>query len=306
MPSSQLTTLSVQQLDAGTRREVESLVALCKRHEPIELALLLDPEPSPEHGQNLYFLCHLGDPNGEKALVGAASTWPGREVEAVGAVHPGYRRQGIGRALFDALIQEARQRGADSMHLVCEENAPSGAAFARAVGAQYEFSEYRMELDRTRYAGRPNSVQTIALERADQASQDTLVALLSTSREVNPPTAQALLQNWLSDAAQRLYVGWQEDRAIGVIRVHQGHSSAHLYSFVVHPDLRGCGYGRQILMGILDELIAEDWPHIMLEVDVENVVALSLYRSVGFEPITVCQYYHLAVQPPMQRKSKRV
>ena len=306
MTSPQQTLITAQQLDAQTRQEVESLVACCKQHEPIDLPLLLDPEPSPEHGQNLYFLCYLGDPNGGKALVGAASTWPGREVEAVGAVHPDYRRQGIGRALFDTLIQEARQRGADSMHLVCEENAPSGAAFARAVGAQYEFSEYRMELDRTRYAQRPSSIQTIALERADQAVQDTLVALLSTSREVNPPTAQALLKSWLSDAAQRLYVGWQEDRAIGVIRVHQGQSSAHLHSFVVHPDLRGRGYGRQILMGVLDEVIAEDWPHIMLEVDVENVVALSLYRSIGFEPITVCQYYHFTVHPPRKRKSKRV
>ena len=52
----------------------------------------------------------------------------------------------------------------------------------------------------------------------------------------------------------------------------------------------------QILMGVLDVLIAEDWPHIMIEVDMTNTVALSLYRSCGFQPITTFQYYQLAIE----------
>ena len=81
-----------------------------------------------------------------------------------------------------------------------------------------------------------------------------------------------------------------------MIRLHQGTSSAYLYSFLVHPDLRGRGYGRQILMGVLDALVGEDWPHIMIEVDTQNVVALSLYRACGYREVANFQYYRLAIE----------
>ena len=123
-----------------------------------------------------------------------------------------------------------------------------------------------------------------------------LVDLLTDSRELDAPTARELTAGWLNEADQRLYVGWLGDRAAGMIRLHQGASSAFLYSFLVHPDLRGRGYGRQILTGILDRLVAEDWPHIMIEVATGNAIALSLYRSCGFRTVAAYQYYRLAIE----------
>lgn len=183
------------------------------------------------------------------------------------------------------------------MLLVCEKGAPSGAAFARAVGAQFEFGEYRMELDRALYARCPAPPRTLDLRRAKNTDQDTLVELLSTSREVDEQGAREMIRGWLEGTHQRLYIGWQEDRAAGMVRLHQGESSIFLYSFLVHPDLRGQSYGRQILIGVLDALVAGDWAHIMIEVDIKNAVALSLYRSCGYREVAAYQYYRLAIQP---------
>jgi len=282
----------VQQLLGQDRQEVEAFIALCKNHEPIDLPLLLDPEPPAQNDETLYFLYYDND-----RLVGAASTWPGQQMEVIGAVHPGHRRQGIGRTLLDVLVHEGRRRGTDSLLLVCEKNAPAGAAFARAVGAQYEFAEFRMELDRALYARCPAPTRTLDVKRAGAAAQGALVYLLSTSREIDERTALNTIRGWLDDANQRLYVGWLEGRATGMVRLHQGASSVFLYSFLVHPDLRGRGYGRQILMGVLDTLIAEDPPHIMIEVDTDNAVALALYRSCGFREVATYQYYRLAIEP---------
>jgi len=284
--------ITAQKLTLQSRREVEALIALCKQHEPIDLPLLLDAVPPPENDENLYFLYYQDD-----VLVGAASTWPGREIEVVGAVHPQHRRQRVGKALLAALQQEGRRRGVEEMLLVCEEGAPSGADFAVAMGAQYQFGEYRMELDRTFYTQRPAPLTTLDLRRASTTDQDTLVELLTISRELGQRAARELTQRWLDMANQRLCIGWLEDRAAGMVRVHQGNSSVYLCSFLVHPDLRGHGYGRQILMGILDALIAEDWPHIMIEVATDNTVALSLYRSCGFRKVAAFQYYRLAIEP---------
>jgi ribosomal protein S18 acetylase RimI-like enzyme len=232
-----------------------------------------------------------------ETLLGAASTWPGREIEAVGAVHPGFRRQGIGRTLLDALIQEARRRGTDSLLLVCEENAPTGIAFARAVGAQYELGEYRMELDQARYAQVPVPARTLDLRQADANDLETLVALWTASSDLPASEAREATQHWLATPNQRFYVGWLRDRAVGSVRLHLGESSVYANSFRVHPELRGRGYGRQILMGVLDILIAEGWPHIMIEVATDNVVALSLYRSCGYREVATFLYHRLAIKP---------
>lgn len=49
------------------------------------------------------------------------------------AVHPGARRQGLGRTLLDAALGEAARRGAAAMFLeVAERNAPARALYAAA------------------------------------------------------------------------------------------------------------------------------------------------------------------------------
>jgi ribosomal protein S18 acetylase RimI-like enzyme len=284
--------ITAQHLTPRTRQEIEALVRLCKQHEPIDLPLLLDPDLSPESDENLYFLFYDDD-----TLIGAASTWPGLEIEAIGAVHPQHRRQRVGSALLNALREEGQRRGVQEMLLVCEKGAPSGAAFSTAMGAQYTFGEYRMKLDRALYAQCAAPPQTLTLRHADTRDLDVLVALWTASSDVSESEARERTHHWLRLPSQRFYVGWLEDRAIGSVRLHLAESSVYLNSFRVHPDLRGRGYGRQILVGVLDALIAEDWPHIMIEVATDNTVALALYRSCGFREVAAYQYYHLAIEP---------
>jgi ribosomal protein S18 acetylase RimI-like enzyme len=292
MPSLQPTLVTAKQLTARERRQVADLIARCQAYEPVDLPLLLDPCLTPEDEQDLYFLAYQDD-----ALAGAASTWPGQEIEAIGAVDPGCRRQGMGRVLLDALRQEARRRGTESMLLVCEENAPSGIAFAGAVGAQHEFGEYRMELDRERYAQVPAPPKTLDLRQAEAGDLEALVGLWTASSDVYPSEARETTGRWLAMPNQLFYVGWMGTRPVGSVRLYLGESSVYLNSFRVHPELRGRGYGRQILMGVLDLLVAEGWPHIMIEVATDNAVALSLYRSCGYRAIAAFQYYRLEIAP---------
>jgi len=284
--------ITARQLTPQTRQEIEALVTLCKQHEPIDLPLLLDPDLSPEDDENLYFLFY--DHN---TLVGAASTWPGKEIEAICAVHPQHRRRQVGSALLNALREEGQRRGVQDMLLVCEPGAPSGAAFAIAMGAQHEFGEYRMELDRRLYAQCPPPLKALELRRADAPDLETLAALWVASSDVSESEARDTTRRWLDMPNQRFYIGWLGNRAVGSLRLHLAQTSVYLYSFRVHPDLRGRGYGRQILMGVLDTLIAEDWPHIMIEVAIDNTVALALYRSCGYRKVATYQYYRLAIEP---------
>jgi ribosomal protein S18 acetylase RimI-like enzyme len=282
---------TAQRLSIQVRREVKDLVALCREHEPIDLPLLLDPSISIPDDQDLYFLVYEKD-----AMVGAASTWPGSQIEVIGAVHPQHRRRGFGRRLLEALKLECRRRGVESLLLVCETGAPSGAAFAEAMGARHEFSEYRMELDRAVYARKPRPPRTLDVRQADRSDLEALVALWTASSEVDESEARATTLDWLEQANQRFYIGWFEGRAVGSVRLYLGDSGVYPNSFRVRPELRGRGYGRQILMDVLDELIAEDWPRILIEVATDNLVALSLYHSCGYREIATFQYYRLTAR----------
>ena len=59
---------------------------------------------------------------------------------------PGFRRQGIFKKLLLAAREEIRSRLIPDMLLICEQASKSGVACARATGATYNFSEYKMNL----------------------------------------------------------------------------------------------------------------------------------------------------------------
>ena len=77
---------------------------------------------------------------------GAGLQGPDEEVEVAVLVHPGHRRHGVGHSLLKTTIAACRQHAIEEMLLVCAAGAPSGEAFAKAMGAGYRYSEYRMAL----------------------------------------------------------------------------------------------------------------------------------------------------------------
>jgi ribosomal protein S18 acetylase RimI-like enzyme len=277
----------VRQLTDLDRREIEALAALCRQYEGADLPLYLECCT----GDQICHLCYYQ----RDTLVGIAMAPPGDPVEVLGMVHPEHRRRGIGRALLGAVQHECRRRGVSSLLLVCEGAAPSGVAFARAVGAELLFSEYRMELDRAAFAQCPSPTKTLELRLADARDIDALVSMWIASRDVSKEDARQVIVRWLGQDDQRFYIGRLQSGPVGMLRLHLEPFAVFIHSFIVHPEHRGRGYGRQILMGTIDDLLAEAWEHIMIEVATDNTVALSLYESCGFRRIATYEYYERLV-----------
>lgn len=68
----------------------------------------------------------------------------------------------------------------------------------------------------------------------------------------------------------------------GTLLFRRGTRRARLYSFCVHPEVRGSGLGRRLLEALEAEALARDVEVLGLEVRVDNRVALGLYRRMGF------------------------
>lgn len=273
--------------------EVNRLVQACKEYEELELPLHREPARTIPSGETNQFLAYQ---RGE--LIGIVSLPPDDNIEVLGMVHPDYRRKGVGRALIEAVKIECRFRAATNFLLVCEAAAHSGAVFATALGGQYRFSEYQMELNRTmfhRYI--PQNGETIVLRRADAEDLDTFVSIQAAAWDTTPQECREELLYWLEQPHQRFYIGELHGEPVGMLRVPMFDADRAVYinAFAVTPAHRGRGYGRQILSGTIEDLVVEDWEHIMIEVNVENRNALSLYRSCGFDEASEYEYYEIGV-----------
>ena len=58
---------------------------------------------------------------------------------------------------------------------------------------------------------------------------------------------------------------------------------SELLNIAVAPEQQGCGYGRQLLLCGLKQLVADDIKRCFLEVRVSNTSAQALYQSLGFK-----------------------
>jgi ribosomal protein S18 acetylase RimI-like enzyme len=283
--------VKVQALEPHIDAEIQVLREVCREHEPQELPLHLEPGravPGNETNPFLYY--------DEGQLVGCVSLQPIDGIELVGMVHPQYRRRGIGRALLEAARDECRLRGAEVFLLVCEETSPSGKAFADAVGGQYRFSEYRMELDPATIQRSSRRPEAIRLERAGAEDLETLWHI-RTASSGHENSAQQQIADWFRSPDQRFYIGRRGGDAVGSLRVFMigQTSTVYIHSFSVVPECRRRGYGREILEKSIDALRAEGWQHIRIEVETENRAALGLYRSCGFREIAQFRYYEMCV-----------
>jgi len=74
-------------------------------------------------------------------------------------------------------------------------------------------------------------------------------------------------------------------KVIGMIVVWLIMDEAHIATIAVHPEYRGRGIGRQILLTALRECAAQGADSATLEVRERNVIAIDMYRKLGFEVV---------------------
>ncbi len=69
-------------------------------------------------------------------------------------------------------------------------------------------------------------------------------------------------------------------------------SEGHIISIAVHPSYRGIGIGEKLLRENVKRLKDLGAKKIVLEVKVDNIQALSLYRKLGFRIIKTLKNYY--------------
>jgi ribosomal-protein-alanine N-acetyltransferase len=77
----------------------------------------------------------------------------------------------------------------------------------------------------------------------------------------------------------------QASKIIGMIVVWLILDEVHIATIAVHPEYRGRGIGRQILLTALRECAAQGARTATLEVRERNLIAIEMYRKLGFDVV---------------------
>lgn len=217
------------------------------------------------------------------------------EVELNGMVHPAYRRRGIFSQLVAAARDEVRRRDIPDLLFICERVSASAAPTMQALGAKYDFSEYKMVSTNQSMPPIPWT-NGLALRDGTPADLDELARMDVTAFKTDFEASKQWLEKVFADDVRRVWVATLNGAIIGKIQTTQSGDEIYINAFVILPEYRGRGYGKAVLSHIVGQLVVEKHRLISLEVETENENALSLYKQTGFTLNTAYDYYRLPVE----------
>ncbi len=281
---------AVQGLTPDELDEIESLAALCNRHEDLNLKLNPDTLRTRPRNATNDFLYYQ-----DRQLVGFLPlfSFNSREGEISGMVHPDYRRQGIFTRLYKAACAECARRGLTKILLIVERASSSGQAFARSLDTRYDHAEYKMVLEDAPAPVDFNQHLHVREARADEISVLKHIMLVSFDLAVQELDWYAMPV--LDSPDRRVYIALHNVAYVGQIEVAFAGPEVMIYGFAVLPGYRRRGYGRQILAHTVQTILAAGHERVALEVATENEHALALYQSCGFKVVSCYDYYLLNI-----------
>ena len=128
-------------------------------------------------------------------------------------------------------------------------------------------------------ASSPVTIRPMRLEDLEQ-----VVAIDQLSFSL-PWPAHSFRYELIENDVSRQWVAAANDEVIAMIIVWLIMDEAHIATVAVHPEYRGRGIGRQILLTALRECAAHGALSATLEVRERNAIAIDMYRKLGFKVV---------------------
>lgn len=227
-------------------------------------------------------------------LVGAAALGSG---EAEFVVAPAHRCGGIGTAILAHLLE----RSPRSLAVWAHGDSPGAAALARNFRLNRSRSLLKL---RARTPERPSPwTRTDFTLSAFQANRDAEDWISLNARAFASHPEQG--RQTRADLSARIAEPWFEADDFLLVRentgtlagfcwlkVHEG--EGEIYVLGVDPSRTGAGVGRSLLAAGLDRLRERGLTEATLFVEADNGPAVRLYRSAGFEDVSVDVQYRRA------------
>ncbi|MCM0624589.1 GNAT family N-acetyltransferase [Lysinibacillus sp. OL1_EC] len=222
-------------------------------------------------------------------LVGAASA-----IDLMGlhtyewslVVTPAYRQKGIGTALVDGIQVGLKERGAEGQLAVVIDGSPYGHTFIENKGFTYSFSETTLETK-----AEPVTLRGDINIQAYNGEQAELITIYCEAFGDLPEESEELIAFNTSTNGRELWVAYRDGAIVGTVTTAKENEIQWVTALAVHPNCEGQGIGTALLSFSKDYASKVGAAFVMLDVEVDNKKALSVYEKAGFMKAQQIDYY---------------
>ncbi|MET0786703.1 MAG: GNAT family N-acetyltransferase [Paenisporosarcina sp.] len=272
-------------VDQETAREIMNLVQTTEKHDKLSYEQVLNMYAiTDELVKGFVVLAY-----NEEELVGVISAVDMigiHSYEWSGLVQPNYRNQGIGKALVTALNKNLEMRGAEAELALAINEAPNANQFFRSLGYEWDFSETTMQASPVDEKS-DSKVQVYPLTHEHQEITQILMdAFGDTEEEVH-----TILNFNESNPSRHVYVAKINGVSVGTVTVVEESKTFWITALATDVSKQGQGIGSAILRFVLAEAKRCNVEKVMLDVEIDNAGALSIYEKAGFNTNLQVDYY---------------
>jgi len=271
--------------------DIHNIISTCNKHESLNYTFDQADDFKKDSDINTFLLY------GKDTLLSVITLFVPRKNEAEVAAFtlPEFRRKGLFSKLLNEVKIELTGRGIPDLLFVCDKNSKDGKNVVDHINANYEYSEYSMKLN-------PQKIPDLKVDTGLQIREtilndkpDLSEINMTSFNDSKKETEDFINEVFLSDK-RIFHTVLYHKKIIGMIGIYIEKEKYYIHGFCIDPKYRNRGLGRQTLNYIVKKSYTmKPEKEIVLEVQVDNINALSLYKEAGFQIITTYDYSRLPI-----------
>ena len=257
-----------------------------------------------QHDLNaLDYLCFTRDNNNNTRLIGLLNIFFfSNAPEICILVDPNFRHQGIFKKFLQIALMKLKNYVVSEYMLIINEKFEKFLDYAKHHQGKFDHREVEMRptLTISQYYNNLNNKAPLKKLIINQASIDNLDILADIHvQSFENPTFKAMKERFtvtLREPHRKAYLAQNEDgEIIGKLHAREDFNRIVIHDVGIAKAFRRKGYGRALMLTWMEHYANQYTKPIAVEVLGDNVAALELYKSCGFELTNAYQFWRFAL-----------
>lgn len=203
-------------------------------------------------------------------------------------VHPMYRKMGIADTLYEVVLEALAVRGsAGDLALVMEKENCFNREFVMQKGYSYSFSEATLEA----HAAVSEVPADFMMRPFNEADTEQVMNTLMTAFGDTAEEALDLIGFNTTHEGLQMWTAIRAGEIVGTVTTRKEGEAQWVTAFAVHRDYERQGNGTAILNFVKNYTFSNGGKFVLLDVEIENEQALSVYEKAGFHKTDQIDYF---------------